>query len=69
MSLDKSILHGKEHREPYRGAKAVDKTCRNHGSCPHCAEGRKHKARRQMPEEDMEAIESLYRYRERLRNR
>lgn len=61
-----SILHGKEHREPYRGAKAVDKTCRNHGSC---AEGRKHKAKRQMPEEDMEAIESLYRYRERLRNR
>ncbi len=58
-----SILHGKEHREPYHGAKAIDKTC------PHCTEGRKHKAKRQMTEEDMEAIESLYRYRERLRNR
>lgn len=69
MSMDKAILHGKEHRQPYRGAKAVDKTCRNHGSCPHCAEGRKHKARRQMPAEDREAIESLERFRERLRDR
>ena len=34
MSLDKAIKHGKEHRKPYRGAKAVDKSCRNHGSCP-----------------------------------
>lgn len=32
MSLDKAISHGKEHRKPYRGAKACDKSCRNHGS-------------------------------------
>lgn len=32
MSLDKAISHGKEHRKPYRGAKACDKACRNHGS-------------------------------------
>lgn len=32
MSLDKAISHGKEHRKPYRGAKAWDKFCRNHGS-------------------------------------
>lgn len=32
MSLDKAILHGKEKRKPYRGAKAIDATCRNHGS-------------------------------------
>lgn len=31
MSLDKAIEHGKEHRKPYRGAKAVDPMCRNHG--------------------------------------
>ena len=31
MSLDKAIKHGKEHRKPYRGAKAVDPYCRNHG--------------------------------------
>lgn len=32
MSLDKAIEHGKEKRKPYRGAKAVDPSCRNHGS-------------------------------------
>lgn len=32
MGLDKAIEHGKEHRKSYRGAKACDKTCRNHGS-------------------------------------
>lgn len=30
--LDKAIKHGKEHRKPYRNSKAVDKSCRNHGS-------------------------------------
>ena len=34
MSLDKAIKSGKEHRKPYRKAKAVDPTCRNHGTCP-----------------------------------
>lgn len=34
MSLDKAIKHGKEHRKAYRGAKAVDPSCRNHGTCP-----------------------------------
>lgn len=33
MSLDKSIEHGKEKRKPYYGAKAIDRTCRNHGGC------------------------------------
>lgn len=32
--LDKSIVHGKEHRKQYYGYKAVDKSCRNHGSDP-----------------------------------
>ena len=43
MSLDKSIQSGKEHRKPYRGAKAVDATCRNHGSCKWCEGNRTHK--------------------------
>lgn len=43
MSLNKSITHGKEHRKPYRGAKAIDRTCRNHGSCEWCKENRTHK--------------------------
>ena len=42
MSLNKSIASGKEHRKPYRKAKAVDKSCRNHGSCPYCSGNRKH---------------------------
>jgi hypothetical protein len=42
MSMDKAIESGKEHRKPYHGAKAVDKTCRNHGGCPYCEGNRKH---------------------------
>lgn len=36
MSLDKAIEHNKEKRKPYKGAKSIDKTCRNHGSCIYC---------------------------------
>jgi ferredoxin len=36
MALDKAIKHGREKRKPYYGAKAIDHTCRNHGSCPWC---------------------------------
>ena len=43
MSLDKGIEHGKEHRKPYRGSKAFDHSCRNHGSCEWCRENRQHK--------------------------
>lgn len=43
MSFDKSIQSGKEHRKPYRGAKSVDSTCRNHGSCEWCHGNRTHK--------------------------
>lgn len=43
MSLDKSIQSGKEHRKPYRGGKAIDKTCRNHGGCDWCLGNRTHK--------------------------
>ena len=32
MSLDKAIKYKKERRKQYRGAKAIDGTCRNHGS-------------------------------------
>ena len=54
MSLDKAIKHGKEKRKPYRKSKAFDRTCRNHGSCPWCANNRKHKIERQMPLEEPE---------------
>lgn len=47
MSLNKAIKYGKEHRKEYRGAKAIDKSCRNNGGCPYCEEGRKHKYKKQ----------------------
>ena len=59
MSLDKAIEDGKEKRKPYRGAKAIDCTCRNHGSCTWCRDNRLHKrlkdeeASRQALEEDL----------------
>lgn len=43
MSLDKSIEHGKEHRKQYKGGKAIDPSCRNHGGCPWCLENRTYK--------------------------
>ena len=43
MSMDKAIEHGKEHRKKYRGTKAVDAWCRNHGYCWICRRNRLHK--------------------------
>lgn len=43
MSMDKAIASGKEHRKAYRGAKAIDAACRNHGSCEWCKGNRLHK--------------------------
>lgn len=44
--LNKAIEHKKEHRKPYRGAKAIDCTCRNHGSCSWCLENRMYSRKR-----------------------
>lgn len=44
--LDKAIKHGKEKRKPYYGAKAIDHTCRNHGSCDYCKSNRLHSTRK-----------------------
>lgn len=43
MGLDKAIEHKKEYRKPYRGSKAFDCSCRNHGSCDWCKENRAYK--------------------------
>jgi hypothetical protein len=45
MSLKQAIEHGKEHRKPYHDSRAIDKTCRSHGSCPWCIGRRKHNSR------------------------
>lgn len=46
MSLNKAIEHGKEHRKPYRKAKAVDKLCRNHNWCSYCKGNRTYNTRK-----------------------
>ena len=48
MSLDKAILHGKEHRKAYcreNGTylKAISPCCRNHGGCYWCLGNRIYK--------------------------
>lgn len=42
MSFDNDYPNRKDKRKPYRKSKAFDRTCRNHGSCAYCAEGRQH---------------------------
>ena len=46
MSLDKAILHGKEHRKPFHGAKIADITFRNHEDCAYCKGNRTFKNKR-----------------------
>lgn len=41
--LDKAIEHGKEYRKQYKGSKAVDRSCRNHGDCDYCKGNRLYK--------------------------
>ena len=55
MALDKAIEHGKEKRKPYRGSKAFDCTCRNHGTCEWCKGNREHKLRDKHPVEAEES--------------
>ena len=58
MSLDKAIEHGKEKRRPYHGSKAIDKSCRNHGSCDWCRENRMYRTNKSV--EKMNEIENEY---------
>lgn len=58
MALDKAIEHGKEHRKPYTGAKAIDRTCRNHGSCGWCKSNRLYKQNK-LDEASRQALEEF----------
>jgi hypothetical protein len=42
MSFDKNYPNRKDKRKPFRGAKAIDCSCRNHGSCAWCESNRTH---------------------------
>ena len=59
MSLDKAIKYGKEKRKHYRGAKALDSWCRNHGKCSWCKEGRLHKNKKR-EKSILEQMEDTY---------
>lgn len=63
MSLDKAVKYGKEHRKPYRGSKAVDRTCCNHGTCKYCENRRLFASRKRIESMESQVIE-LVRLRE-----
>ena len=48
----RSWRQGREWRRPYRKSRAVDATCRCHGSCPYCLSNRMRAVRRQQDEAD-----------------
>ena len=58
MGLEKAILYGKEKRRPYKGAKAVDCSCRNHGTCEWCRQNRMYKTIRDLVRTDQELDEN-----------
>ncbi len=55
--LDKAIASGKEKRKPYRGVKAIDRSCRNHGGCLWCEGNRLHKYRAEVARMKLEEEE------------
>ncbi len=48
MSLEKAIRYGKEHRRPYRGVKAYDPMCCNHGGCERCLRSRTYRTQKEL---------------------
>lgn len=58
MGFERAIEHGKTRRKPYRGGKAVDSSCRNHGGCPICEGNRLHhnRVREQSTKEQLKEI-------------
>lgn len=60
MSLDKAIISGKEHRKPYKGAKATVRSCRNHGRCCYCRYGRLHNTKKAIRKAQESMKDGLY---------
>lgn len=60
MTLDMAIKHKKEYRKQYHGAKAVDKSCRNHGSDNWSTENRtyKNKKRQNVIDEKIQEVDA-----------
>jgi hypothetical protein len=48
VGFDKDYPNRKDRRAPYRGVKAADSHCRNHGACDYCANGHLHGWRKRL---------------------
>ena len=48
MGMEKAIASGKEHRKAYRGCRAWDPMCRNHGGCGCCLKNRLYRTTKQL---------------------
>ena len=59
MSLEKAIEYRKEKRKAYRGSKAFDYSCRNHGSCNYCVDNRTIQQRRALKQARAQ-VDELY---------
>lgn len=60
MSFDNRYPNRKDHRSPYHGSKAFDRSCRNHGSCGWCSSSRQHATLRREPvDADLQIKEAL----------
>lgn len=64
MSLDKAIKYKKEHRKEYYDSRAIDSTCRSHGSCPWCMGNRFHKYAKQTIDAKQQLEEYLFQTRQ-----
>jgi hypothetical protein len=60
MGLEKAIAYKKEQRRPFRGSKAFDSSCRNHGGCPWCEGNRLRSQRRAQLAAKLEAMEAQW---------
>ena len=58
MGFEKAIEHGKTRRNPFKGAKAADCSCRNHGTCEWCRQNRMYKTIRDLTRTSQEMKES-----------
>jgi hypothetical protein len=59
MSFDKEYPNRKDKRKPFKGAKAIDYSCRNNRGCKACLSNRQHKniKRAMKAEEEMNEYE------------
>jgi len=60
MSFWNQYPNRKDWLEPYRGSKAIDGSCKNHGSCMYCRDNRLFASLRQRPADEEEQIEKRY---------